>query len=220
MTIASEQARKTRARWRPEVLDAPRRIQDARYRAHRTSQTTTTKPAPNSLLERPSAGFRDMRGTRSRECRWLSQNVAMEVLQLGAWCDLQTEAEHREELIAMGFPDKEVREATERLRRHASIRISEFAVLADGRRVTLHNERGYSGGSWSHLTLEGVRADVLTTVLPDDDDTGEEHPWEWLAELLTAHGVEVSPDRLRAVPYVVEYSDRLLARIGGGGSIP
>lgn len=137
-----------------------------------------------------------------------------EVIRLGAWCDYSTVAERRTELEAMGFPPAEVEESLERLRRQVSINVSEFAVLADGRRLTLHEgQRGYSGGSWRRLTLEGVKADVLTTVLPDDDDTGEEPPWEWLAELLSSHGIAVSTDRLRTVPYVVEFSDRLRARI-------
>ena len=46
------------------------------------------------------------------------------------------------------------------------------------------------------------------TVLPDEDD-GEEHPWEWLAELLSRHGITIPADSLRSVPYTVEFSERL-----------
>lgn len=155
---------------------------------------------------------------RSADCRRLIHDAAVDVLKLGAWCDLHTAEEYRAELIAMGLPDEQVLEDIEAFKGSAAFRVSEFAMLSDGRRVMLHSERGFnswnsSGDPWSHLTLEGVAADVLTTVLPDDDDTQEEHPWEWLAELLTAHGVEASPDRLRSLPYVIEYSDRLLARL-------
>jgi hypothetical protein len=128
--------------------------------------------------------------------------VLVDVLGLGAWCDV----------------------AEDESRERVSFRISEFALLDDGRRVTLHDERGFStrsssGDTWGHLTLDSVTVGVRTTVLPDVDDTEEEHPWEWLAQLLTAHGVDVSPDRLRSVPYVIEYSDRLLARLTPRGGL-
>lgn len=118
----------------------------------------------------------------------------------------------------MGVTGQQFQEDIQEFKRSASFRVSEFAVLADGRRLTLHDERGFniwnsSGDTWRYLTLEGVEADVRTTVLPDDDDTEDEHPWEWLAELLTAHGVDMSAERLRSLPYVVEYSERLLARL-------
>ena len=56
--------------------------------------------------------------------------------------------------------------------------VHEFAELADGRRLTLHEERGFttsrgpapSDMSW-YPTLEHLERDVRTTVLPDDDDT-------------------------------------------------
>jgi len=53
---------------------------------------------------------------------------------------------------------------------------------------------------------------VLTTVLPDDAEvTGEDHLWEWLASLIRNHGVAVTPEQLKAVPYVLEFGPRLLA---------
>ncbi len=66
---------------------------------------------------------------------------------------------------------------------------------------------------WHYLTLENLERDVRTTVLPDDDDTQDEHPWEWLAELLHVHGVEVTPQELRLLPYDVVFSERLRARM-------
>ena len=38
------------------------------------------------------------------------------------------------------------------------------------------------------MTREQIEGGVLTTVLPDDDD-GEQHPWEHLADLLRQQGV-------------------------------
>lgn len=152
----------------------------------------------------------------------LLHDVAMEVVRLGAWCDLVTEDEHRAELAAMGMTGGGFEEALHHFRRAASFRVSEFAVLADGGRLTLHDERGFSswdssGDQWRHLTLEGVEADVRTTVLPDEDDTDDEHPWNWLVELLLSHGITTSADRLRLVPYEVEFSERLLARLTNEG---
>ena len=90
--------------------------------------------------------------------------------------------------------------------------MQEFADLDDGRRITLHDERGYStsspGDPKQFQTSESIEADVRTTVLPDDDD-GEEHPWEWLVELLQAQGVDASVEELKQVTYHVEFSQRL-----------
>ena len=102
--------------------------------------------------------------------------------------------------------------------------VHEFADLADGRRLTLHEERGFSGWTiatrgpapsdqWRGLTLEKLERDVRTTVLPDDDDTQDEHPWEWLAGLLHVHGVEATAEELRLLPYDVVFSERLRARV-------
>lgn len=122
-----------------------------------------------------------------------------EVVRLGAWCDLVPEEE------ATASPGS------------VSFAVDEFAVLADGRRVLLHQgERGFSvsgpasptGHPLRWLTAEDIERDVLTTVLPDEDD-GQEHPWEWLAGLLRGHGVVVRAEELRSVPYGVELSERL-----------
>jgi hypothetical protein len=62
--------------------------------------------------------------------------------------------------------------------------------------------------------LDDLERDVRTTVLPDDDDTEDEHPWEWLAELLHVRGVDATVEELRLVPYDVVFSERLRARLG------
>jgi hypothetical protein len=143
----------------------------------------------------------------------------MDVVRLGAWCDLVTLGEYRADLAAMGRPPEAIEDALEHARETASFRVSEFAVLADGRRVTLHAERGFvskssSGSSWNGLTRASVESGVWTTVLPDEDD-GEDHPWHWLAELCVASGIDTTLDRLRLLPYDVELSERLLARLVG-----
>ena len=161
------------------------------------------------------------------------------VVRLGAWCDFETEEEARQRFLTEAAPPDDGREAVDedagpRPGRYVPIagvpvlspggihfRVEEFAVLSDGRRIRLHAERGFtlSGGvdPWEFLTLANLEADVRTTVLPDDaEDTGEDHPWEWLCELLRVQGIDASAEQLRAVPYVVEFSDRLRARVPSG----
>ncbi len=68
------------------------------------------------------------------------------------------------------------------------IHVHEFAVLDDGRRLTLPQHRGFSMSA-TDLTAEHAESSVLTTVLPDDAEVaGEDHPWEWLASLIQNHG--------------------------------
>ena len=96
--------------------------------------------------------------------------------------------------------------------------VDEFAVLADGRRITLHcGERGFSVSGprrpslddpLAGMTAEEIQSGVLTTVLPDEDN-GEEHPWEWLSDLLRSHGIVIAPDNLKTVPYEVVLSERV-----------
>jgi hypothetical protein len=114
--------------------------------------------------------------------------VAVTVIGLGAWSEL-----------------------ARRDQRGMDIDVHEFAVLEDGRRLTLHQERGFSTSA-TYLTADQVEESVLTTVLPDDAEvTGDDHPWEWLASLIENHGVAVTSERLKAVPYVVEFGPRLSA---------
>jgi hypothetical protein len=132
--------------------------------------------------------------------------MSVDVVALGAWCDLVPPDECSTSPGGVSFV------------------IHEFADLDDGSRVTLHTERGFTcrlrspnnrqvHDPWSHLTAESIDAGVRTTVLPDDDHTDDEHPWEWLSGLLRHHGVEASVERLKAVPYLVEYSERVSQRL-------
>jgi len=97
------------------------------------------------------------------------------------------------------------------------IDVHEFVVLDDGRRLTLHQERGFSTSA-THTTADEVERDVLTTVLPDDAEvTGEDHPWGWLVSLVRSHGVAVTPLQLKTAGYVVEFGPRLAALLESGG---
>lgn len=131
------------------------------------------------------------------------------VVRLGAYCDLA------EPVVLTGLTSSYI--------------VSEFLETAGGSRLVLHSERGFSstlvGGDddacWvDHLSIETLLADVLTTVLPDDDDDGAEHPWEWLAALAAGQGLTVAPEQLQAVPYEVEFSPRLLALLCQSSDTP
>jgi hypothetical protein len=101
----------------------------------------------------------------------------------------------------------------------ASFDVAEFAIVDDGTRVLLHEQRGFTVGGgpsrdpWSGLTAAILERDVLTTVLPDDDDTDDEHPYEWLAALCRQHGLDATADDLRHLPYFVEMSDQVRRRL-------
>ena len=140
---------------------------------------------------------------------------AVRVVSLGARCDFVTEDEYRQQLVRNGWPAGEVENLVEDFREGVSFVVHEFAELADGRRLTLHEERGFSSSQWHYRMLEDLERSVRTAVLPDDDDTHDEHPWEWLAGLLHVHGVEATAEELRRLPYEVVFSERLRARVAG-----
>jgi hypothetical protein len=70
--------------------------------------------------------------------------VGVTVIGLGAW----TELAHKDD-------------------RGMDIDVHEFAVLSDGRRLTLHQNYGFSTSA-THMTADPAVRSVLTTVLPDD----------------------------------------------------
>lgn len=101
-----------------------------------------------------------------------------------------------------------------------SFSVGEFVRLANGRRVTLHSDRGFTlgwasssaaepTGAHAPETLQSLTENVLNAVLPDDDNSREPHPWSWLAELARARGLNVSADDLRALPYEVLFTENV-----------
>src|SRR4051794_17000294 len=75
--------------------------------------------------------------------------------------------------------------------RSVSFWVGEFVVLNGGQRILLHQERGFTSsftlggkvGTWDGFTRESIKESVLIVVLPDDDESPDNHPWAWLAEL-------------------------------------
>ncbi len=136
--------------------------------------------------------------------------MTSQVVALGAWCDYETDEE------ASATPGG------------ANFRVHEFAILEDGRRITIRDDLGFTSwahlpnatvaeradASWRRITRESLEREIRTNiVVPDETDFVDEHPYEWLRELLRRQGIEVTEEHLRAVPYTVEFSERLERRL-------
>lgn len=85
--------------------------------------------------------------------------------------------------------------------------VAEFAVLSNGRRVILSDDRGFSfsgpiGPTASPLTIEDIVNTVRVVVLPDPDD-GEPHSWSDLAASAGRRGIDVTALELRHLPYEI-----------------
>jgi hypothetical protein len=122
------------------------------------------------------------------------------------------------------------------------------AVLTDGRRVVLLDDRGWTSAaltaSWGEVPDGGSRRDQLDTwaltsvedieetarvvVGPDEPADGysqeemEAGHWAYMADVLRQQGVVVHSVELKRLPHDVVLSERLLARIGRGrgGTVP
>jgi hypothetical protein len=86
-----------------------------------------------------------------------------------------------------------------------SCKVREFALLSDGRDVTLLDDRGWTTSApLGEISLTNVVRNVYNVVLPDNaEETGEEHEWERFEQRLRQGGVAATPDELRALPYRV-----------------
>ena len=97
------------------------------------------------------------------------------------------------------------------------------AVLTDGSRVLLLDDRGWTSGLhsygdgdeelpdiWSSLSAEGMEGDARMVVGPDG--TVDEH-WAYLAGILERQGVSTDPGELKSAPHDVVLGERVLARL-------
>jgi hypothetical protein len=108
--------------------------------------------------------------------------------------------------------------------RRMSVTARHEAVLEDGRRVVLLDDRGWSeqqaGPSiWASETVEGLERSARDVVGPDEPVEGitqaemEAGHWETLAGTLRERGVDADPAELRVLRHDVELSPRLRARL-------
>lgn len=97
------------------------------------------------------------------------------------------------------------------------------AVLNDGTRVTLLDDRGWSiqgpPGMWQRTSAEEIAADARAVVGPDEPfgshsraDMESAH-WSHLASILREKGVQLDSEELSRLPHKVELSERVRARL-------
>ena len=115
-------------------------------------------------------------------------------------------------------------------RRAMSVSARLEAVLEDGHRVTLLDDRGWTEsigggdpggpGIWAGMSVAEIEETARAVVGPDEPfgdhtqaDMERDH-WAHLAGVLQAGGVAVDGDRLRSLPHEVVLDRRLLRRIG------
>lgn len=95
--------------------------------------------------------------------------------------------------------------------------------LADGRRLTLLDDRGWSSsgpsGIWAYQSLQGVVETARTVVGPDEPPEGRTHEeeaalhWTCLADIAQSHGVHIEAGELAALPHDVDVSSAIRARL-------
>ncbi|WP_226361003.1 hypothetical protein [Pseudonocardia sp. ICBG1142] len=74
-----------------------------------------------------------------------------------------------------------------------------------------------SSAALSSLTRLELREDAIDFLLPDDAErTGEAQDWETIRQKLKRYGVDVSVERLREVPVLVEIDADLQEKITRG----
>jgi len=114
------------------------------------------------------------------------------------------------------------------------------AVLLDGRRVLLLDDRGWTWSSlvavqagasdrdstreqqpdWAMTSVDDIAQTARMVVGPDEPTEGssqedaEQGHWAYLTNVLRQHGVVVDALDLRRLPHDVVLSERLLARVG------
>jgi hypothetical protein len=130
--------------------------------------------------------------------------------------------------------------------RQTSFSARHEAVLLDGRRVLLLDDRGWTWSShiaflagdpsdrgstreqppdiWATTSVEDIEQTARMVVGPDEPSEGFSHEdaeqghWAYLSDVLRQHDVVVDALELRRLPHDVVLSDGLLARLGGSAT--
>jgi hypothetical protein len=126
----------------------------------------------------------------------------------------------------------DLRESTDP--REMSVAARHEAVLDDGRRVVLLDDRGWTSGlrgagvdettdAWRFTSEREIAETARVVVGPDEPFGGrtqadmERDHWSRLAQELRAEGVVIAADELRALRHDVVLGDRLRARLDAAG---
>ncbi|MBA2640998.1 MAG: hypothetical protein H0U77_13625 [Nocardioidaceae bacterium] len=107
--------------------------------------------------------------------------------------------------------------------REMSVSALHLAVLDDGRRLTLLDDRGWAAHGppdiWRRTSVKEIESNARTVVGPDEPygshsqaDMQADH-WAYLAGILREQGVLVDAEELSRLPHDVELSERLRTRI-------
>lgn len=129
----------------------------------------------------------------------------MDIVALGALCELKT----------IRNPGRSL-----------DFDLEEFVDAADGSRLVLHDDRGWSthiqstidDPSLTHpLTVDDVVRGTFTTLLPDGHEPSDTHDWQRLVRLLTTHDTHVTVDELRSLPYTLMFGPRLRTALADRG---
>ncbi|GAA4964982.1 hypothetical protein [Kineococcus glutinatus] len=107
--------------------------------------------------------------------------------------------------------------------RRTSISALHELELADGRRLTLLDDRGWSssgpGSIWAYQSMESLAETARTVVGPDEPPEGRTHEeetalhWAHLADIVQEQGVYIEAGELAALPHDVDVSSAIRARL-------
>ena len=109
---------------------------------------------------------------------------------------------------------------------HMSVSARHEAVLSDGSRVLLLDDRGWSSSSksgldvWASTSVEEIENTARAVVGPDEpfgersQEEMEAAHWSCLADVLRERGVVVDATSLRRLAHDVVVAPRVLARLG------
>lgn len=108
--------------------------------------------------------------------------------------------------------------------RRMSLSARHEAVLADGRRVLLLDDRGWTTSGppdiWARTSVEEIEGTARMVVGPDEPFAGRSHEdmeadhWAQLSGVLRQQGVVADAVELKRLPHDVVLSERLLVLIG------
>ncbi len=113
---------------------------------------------------------------------------------------------------------------------HMSVSARHEAVLSDGSRVLLLDDRGWSSSSksgldvWASTSVEEIENTARAVVGPDEpfgersQEEMEADHWSCLADVLREQGVVVDATSLRRLAHDVVVAPRVLARLGAGST--
>lgn len=107
--------------------------------------------------------------------------------------------------------------------RTISVSARHEAMLLDGRRVLLLDDRGWTVSGppdvWARTSTEEIADTTRTVVGPDEPFGGRSHEdmetahWAQLAEILHQQGIVADALELKRLPHDVVLSERLLGRL-------